>query len=171
MGMELIVCPRCEYENPPQAVFCRQCGYNLRDFIHSSEQTVFVGQATQEDSMSIHQRRAYFRRDGRLLLHIVGTDTVIDCDLSQNTFTLGRKSDKEDDIPHINLTNYKAAELGVSRLHARLTRMNAIIMLEDLATTNGTFVNGERISPGKPCVICHEDEIRLGNLKLQVLFD
>jgi pSer/pThr/pTyr-binding forkhead associated (FHA) protein len=101
---------------------------------------------------------------------VVGTDTVIDCDLSQNTFTLGRKSDNED-TPHINLTSYNAAELGVSRQHARITRMNAIIMLEDLATTNGTFVNGERISPSKPCVICHEDEIRLGNLKLQVLFD
>jgi hypothetical protein len=169
MAEEQLTCPNCEQENQSKAIYCRNCGYNLRDYLHSSDQTLFVGQAARSESMSIHERRAYFSRDAHLALLVVGTETILPCDLSQNSITMGRKSENEA-LPHVNLTSYGAAELGVSRVHARLTRMNAILMLEDMGATNGTFVNGERISPIKPCVICHDDEIRLGNLKLQVIF-
>ena len=35
---------------------------------------------------------------------------------------------------------------GVSRRHARLSSMNGLLLIEDLNSTAGTFLNGERIS-------------------------
>ena len=51
---------------------------------------------------------------------------------------------------------------GVSRKHARLTFQNNQYMLEDLGSSNGTFVNGERIS--KPWSLKNGDVINLGKL-------
>jgi hypothetical protein len=48
----------------------------------------------------------------------------------------------------------------VSRQHARLTRTPAGFVLEDLGSTNGTYVNGERLAA--PRVLTPGDSIGLG---------
>lgn len=49
---------------------------------------------------------------------------------------------------------------GVSRQHARLTVSDESMVLEDLQSKNGTFVNGKRIAQK---IALHDgDEIRLG---------
>ncbi|HUV27494.1 MAG TPA: FHA domain-containing protein [Anaerolineales bacterium] len=49
---------------------------------------------------------------------------------------------------------------GVSRKHARLTFQNNQYLIEDLGSSNGTFVNGERIS--KPWPLKNGDIISIG---------
>jgi len=51
---------------------------------------------------------------------------------------------------------------GVSRQHAHLTFQNNQYLLEDLGSSNGTFVNGERISA--PVPLQHGDLLSLGRL-------
>jgi ABC-type multidrug transport system ATPase subunit len=51
---------------------------------------------------------------------------------------------------------------GVSRKHARLTYRNNQFLLEDLGSSNGTFINGERIS--SPCLLKNGDVISLGRM-------
>ena len=51
---------------------------------------------------------------------------------------------------------------GVSRKHARLTYQNNQYLIEDLGSSNGTFVNGERIS--KPWPLKNGDMIGIGRL-------
>jgi hypothetical protein len=50
-------------------------------------------------------------------------------------------------------------ESSVSRTHAELLRVGAGWLLVDRASTNGTWVNGVRVSR---TVVCDGDEIRLG---------
>lgn len=57
------------------------------------------------------------------------------CDLAKEVSLLGR--DVTNDIV--------LADAEVSRQHARLTRTPGGYVLEDLGSTNGTFVNGERL--------------------------
>ncbi|MDX1511395.1 MAG: FHA domain-containing protein [Nitriliruptorales bacterium] len=52
----------------------------------------------------------------------------------------------------------------ISRLHAVLERIGERWCVRDLASTNGTYVNGERLQGERPLV--HGDEIRIGSTRL-----
>ncbi len=54
----------------------------------------------------------------------------------------------------------------VSSQHARLSYHQQQWWLEDLASTNGTFLNGEAVTA--PVVITHGDELRLGRLEVRI---
>jgi pSer/pThr/pTyr-binding forkhead associated (FHA) protein len=53
----------------------------------------------------------------------------------------------------------------VSRLHCRLTAGDEQLEVEDLSSTNGTFVNGKRI---KRAELASGDRLRLGRVELTV---
>jgi pSer/pThr/pTyr-binding forkhead associated (FHA) protein len=117
----------------------------------------------------MQSRQAYFGRNTQLYLRVVDSGTEILCEPSPNV-TLGRRAE-EDGASHLDLSEFGASEDGVSRKHARITRLNATMLIEDLGATNGTFVNDERLQHMKPYVLCNGDAIRLGNLELEVIFD
>ncbi len=50
----------------------------------------------------------------------------------------------------------------VSRRHARIVHEGGVYFLYDDGSTNGTFVNGERLAPGQGYRLVNEAEIRLG---------
>lgn len=54
----------------------------------------------------------------------------------------------------------------VSRRHAVLRRSDGSVVVEDLDSTNGTFVNGERIR--SPIVVAPGDQIRVGRTTLKI---
>ena len=56
---------------------------------------------------------------------------------------------------------------GVSRRHARLSSMNGLLLIEDLNSTAGTFLNGERIE-GK-MVIAEDDVVRIDDYTLSLV--
>ena len=63
-------------------------------------------------------------------------------------------------------------EAKISRRHARIVNHNGQYFIEDLGSTNGTFVNrGRRLLPGKRHMLQNGDEIIVGKtfLKFQIL--
>jgi DNA-binding response OmpR family regulator len=84
--------------------------------------------------------------------------------------TLGRKNTTA--RQHVDLTRFDAIELGVSRVHATLSYDDAssTFRLEDNASINGTYLNGEPLSPNIATVLDNADEIRLGQLRLYIYF-
>ncbi|RMF39190.1 MAG: FHA domain-containing protein, partial [Chloroflexi bacterium] len=68
------------------------------------------------------------------------------------TFTLSKASVSIGRAPGNDVV---IEEPQVSRQHARLTRRGDLMVLEDLNSTNGTFVNGIRISG--PHTLAHGD--------------
>ena len=54
----------------------------------------------------------------------------------------------------------------VSRRHAVLRRSGGSVVVEDLDSTNGTFVNGERIR--SPITVGPGDQVRVGNTMLEI---
>jgi predicted component of type VI protein secretion system len=56
---------------------------------------------------------------------------------------------------------------GVSRKHARVSRQGLDVTIEDLGSSNGTFVNGERL--GTPRVLRDQDLVRLGSVEIRFL--
>ena len=55
---------------------------------------------------------------------------------------------------------------AVSSQHARLSYHQNQWWLEDMASTNGTYLNGEAITA--PVVITHGDELRLGQVEVRI---
>ena len=53
----------------------------------------------------------------------------------------------------------------VSRVHCRITAAPETLNVQDLASTNGTFVNGERIGTGQ---LADGDRLRIGRVELTV---
>jgi hypothetical protein len=56
----------------------------------------------------------------------------------------------------------------ISRRHARIFRQDSVYLLEDLGSTNGTFINGRRIHA--PTILKDEDVVEFGeSIRLQFL--
>ena len=53
----------------------------------------------------------------------------------------------------------------VSRIHCRITAGNEALNVEDLSSTNGTFVNDRRIENGQ---LASGDRLRVGRVELTV---
>lgn len=81
---------------------------------------------------------------------------------------IGRADKVSNFYPDIDLTPHQGLEKGVGRRHARLSIQGDRIMLEDLDSTNGTYLNSTRVPPRTPQFINHGDEIILGRFKLQL---
>ena len=56
--------------------------------------------------------------------------------------------------------------LGVSKRHAKIYKQDGAYVIEDLNSTNGTYVNQTRLSPGQQVRIHDGDAIRCGQLHL-----
>lgn len=72
------------------------------------------------------------------------------------------------DLPQITIgrgdaANVRIDEPSLSRLHARLS-FGAHVTIEDLGSSNGTFVAGIRLSPSKPVLVGPGTTIRLGGV-------
>ncbi len=58
---------------------------------------------------------------------------------------------------------------SISRLHACLKRQGKEIVLQDLDSTNGTYINGKRLASGEAGVIKRNDEIQFGKIIVNVV--
>ncbi|MEJ8855360.1 FHA domain-containing protein [Variovorax robiniae] len=72
--------------------------------------------------------------------------------------------------PHANVLGRDATNdvvidsSSASRKHARITVEPAFVTIEDLGSSNGTFVNGVRIDRQ---VLAHGDEVRIGTFEIR----
>jgi hypothetical protein len=84
---------------------------------------------------------------------------------------LGRTDLLTTDPGHFDLTRYGGHDRGVSRTHALLRFSGDAITLTDLNSSNGTFVNTQRLEPQKPYALHTGDELMLGSLSMVVRFE
>ncbi|MCS7282623.1 MAG: FHA domain-containing serine/threonine-protein kinase [Anaerolineae bacterium] len=85
---------------------------------------------------------------------------------SSSEIVLGRSVPTSPSLPDVDLEPYGASMAGISRRHARLLRCPDGWFLEDLQSTNGTFVNEVRLLPGQPVRLNSGDLVRLGQFTL-----
>ena len=103
-------------------------------------------------------------------LHIIESGQILP--LAERTeFTLGRSAEGQPIVPDVDLSSYNAYANGVSRLHAAIKLVNNRIIVVDLGSSNGTYLNGVRLSPYVETPVSHGDLIYLGKLKIQVLIE
>jgi pSer/pThr/pTyr-binding forkhead associated (FHA) protein len=106
----------------------------------------------------------------RVLLHITGTAnqvTTVGMDVWR-VIVLGRADPSGNYRPDIDFAPYSAMRLGVSRRHALFKPGRSNLSLIDQHSTNGTWVNDKRLSPGRENPLLDGDKVELGDLRFTV---
>ena len=87
--------------------------------------------------------------------------------LSSQESQIGRWDADGGVFPDVDLDS-DDPEAKVSRRHARISIRDGNYLIEDLGSTNGTFVNrGRRLAPGDRCPLKDGDEIIVGKTFLR----
>jgi len=84
----------------------------------------------------------------------------------QGEVQIGRADPYITPQPDVDLGPHGGSKAGVSRRHARLLYCAEGWLLEDLQSTNGTYLNGMRVQPGQPLQVSAGDVIRCAQLTL-----
>ncbi|MGQ9710859.1 MAG: double zinc ribbon domain-containing protein [Anaerolineae bacterium] len=101
---------------------------------------------------------------GRLIVQ--GTNAVLPIPPGKSEILIGREDPVSNVFPDIDLTPYGGDEGGVSRRHARIFAQGNQMFVEDLNSTNYTYVNQQKLTPGQPHPLKNGDEVRLGKVRL-----
>lgn len=70
----------------------------------------------------------------------------------------------------VDLADHEARDLGVSRNHCMIEYTGDRVLLRDLESINGTFLNGQQLAPLRGYEVTHGDEIKLGRMHLLIFF-
>lgn len=79
---------------------------------------------------------------------------------------IGREDAPSNNYPEVDLGPHNALAEGVGRRHARLTMQNGQVQIEDLDSTNGTFLNKQRVVARQPTALAAGAELRLGKIAM-----
>ena len=140
-------CTACQMENIEGALFCEECGVKLE--AKGEGQDTGVEAAGEEISL--------------VLASSDGSRLEIP---AKNEIVIGREDPISDIFPDVDLAGLGGMEKGVSRKHALIHRAGGDYTVEDLGSTNGTYINKKKIQPHAPQTIKPGDELRFGKLAL-----
>jgi hypothetical protein len=91
--------------------------------------------------------------------------------VEEKVFLLGRRSPELDtQEPLIDLMPYGAIELGISRMHAMIRRTKDGYKITDLGSSNGTWLENQRLTAKQAYPLASGDRVRLGRLNILVFF-
>jgi hypothetical protein len=188
----MITCERCKTENLDGAQYCDECGAPLRpnprsnSGLNPSGANLFKAEAEGQNGSRSHapvpqpevagkaaagvnissSGKSSAKAHAKLIIErgkSVGKQFTLSAEESQ----IGRWDADGGIFPDVDLDS-DDPEAKVSRRHARITVKDGQYFLEDLGSTNGTFVNrGKRLPPGERHTLKDGDEIIVGKTFLR----
>lgn len=108
--------------------------------------------------------------DDDMVLHIIFGELEIQVEEIRDEFIIGRRDTVDHYAPELDLTSLGGYQMGLSRRHARIRRDDQHLLVTDLDSRNGTFINGQRLQPDRPQLLRDGDELQLGRMRLQLAF-
>jgi hypothetical protein len=164
MMITVQICPNCKQENRSDAQKCIKCGTSLTDrAVETMRVDDFASDLKRPEAVTAPELRP-----GVLALYVMGEKEPILVD-DQPTVTLGRVVFGEP-TPTVDLTDFHGRLLGVSRHHAAIHHFKDGYTLEDLGSSNGTWLNDNPVSSDQVSPLHNGDLIRLGQLVILAHF-
>jgi pSer/pThr/pTyr-binding forkhead associated (FHA) protein len=156
--------------NPAGAAQCLYCGSLLNPAGGNPITTIPVVTAQPEIVIRQSERLQQLAQypAGALVLFIMDEAQPVIIE-NLDRLILGRNVT---DMPPVDfdLTPYGAADLGVSRQHALITASGTVCAINDLGSTNGTWINRSRLTAHKAYPLHSGYEVQLGNLRLYTYY-
>lgn len=185
----MIVCPNCHTSNLDTSRFCDECGTRLAapqtppppvpDYVPPTvERPAVSGNVTSvgipdlsfepggisrpNEPLPADERRAH----AKLVIERGGAPGT-EFEITGDEATIGRWDADNGVFPDIDLDAHDE-DAKVSRRHARIRRSDGSYSIEDLGSTNGTYVNrGRRLLPGSAQALNDGDEVIVGKTFLR----
>jgi hypothetical protein len=161
--IRVIRCPNCKTDNygPKIGAPCKVCGTPL--LLAADQKT--PKKSTQElRQLRVHEESCKLLLSFQMEQEKLGEMEVL---LQRNReIKFGRAGGETP--PEIDLIPFGAEDAGVSRMHASMLFDGRHVLLRDMGSTNGTYLNGDPLRQGISMEISHEDNVRLGALLMVV---
>ncbi len=167
----MIECPNCGRKHRPGTLFCTECGVYLptggplgtepipeRDLPKARAQAW----GTESEQEQAEQPSAVLR------VRVLSTGRQIQLPSGEDV-RVGRLDAAHGIFPDVDLTPDRGLEGGVSRRHCKIYEENGEYFVEDLGSANGTFLDGERLTPYLPHMLQDGDRLQLGRVELEVV--
>jgi uncharacterized Zn finger protein (UPF0148 family) len=143
-------CPACGAEAEAGDAFCSSCGYALQ-----------AVPAPVAEAASAPPAPAPALAGPRLVIADSGAEIPL---AAGDEILVGREDPVSGIYPQVDLTPHGGEEGGVSRQHARIIVEGGSYFVEDLDSTNFTFVNKQKLAPKTRQPVADGDEIRFGRI-------
>lgn len=188
----MITCPTCTTPNEAGATFCDQCGASLTALIAAAVPApaaaakygscpvcgaaAMSGDAFCEECGAalgvpapapVTAAAAPAGPAGAAVPHTVRAQILIgngqSVELSgKPSYLIGREDQVSGIYPDVDTTRSDGDAAGVSRRHAEIVQQSDLWFLQDLNSTNGTYINNQRVAPHSRQPLRSGDQIRLG---------
>lgn len=144
-------CPACGTEVEPADAFCSACGFAL----------VPVAVPEPAEEVAAVATPTPVAAGPRLVLVDSGAEIPLP---AGEEILVGREDPVSGVYPDIDLTPHGGEQAGVSRRHARLIVEGGSYFVEDLDSTNFTFLNKQKLAAKTRQPVGDGDEIRFGRI-------
>ena len=186
----MIRCHKCQTANLDTSHFCDECGSRLvaMPAVSEAEPPAYVPPPSassvprpvsvtsvgvppvpfepEEGPLSFEHERVSAFAHACLVIER-GDSPGTEFRLVNDESTIGRWDADNGVFPDVDLDAHDS-DAKVSRRHARIVRNNGAYYIEDLGSTNGTYVNrGRRLLPGNAQLLSDGDEVIVGKTFLR----
>jgi predicted amidophosphoribosyltransferase len=144
-------CPACGSEIEAGDAFCSTCGFALQSVSVPSDVPMPPGKPSAAGP--------------RLIVSATGAEIPLP---DKDEIIVGREDPVSGIYPDVDLTPHGGEEGGVSRRHARLIREHGTYYVEDLDSTNFTFLKKQKLVPKSRQQVGEGDEIRFGRVAVEL---
>ncbi len=184
---DLAQCPGCGAENLPDSKFCANCGIVMEAVAEEPsaaelepapepepviEAETVVEKEPQPVAEAPPQVAAIPEPPvpiGRARFIVRDSGAEITLPTAEGEYIIGREDPVSGVFPTVDMNPHDGENLGVSRRHAQLTVEAGIYFIQDLDSTNFTFLDRKKLAPFTPAALSNGDEVRLDKLVMTFL--
>ena len=163
-------CPICKNKNKRWATVCTHCGALLGNQHLDSPKTIREAKSLAEISAKIMASPiddSLIPNNG-IAIYAAGTSKPVYL-CFDTELILGRRVDGVSEGNVLDLSELGGYQAGISRRHAMIRRGKDGYELVDLSSTNGSWLNNERLVPNKPVPLASRSQLRFGHMRLLVV--
>lgn len=165
-------CPICKNKNERSAIVCVHCGASLEfhrpDLIATTRNAEIPGMVSAKIADSPIDDKL-IPEDG-IAIYAAGTSKPVYLRFDKELIFGRRGDDQPSNGNVLDLSELGGYQMGISRRHAMIRRGEAGYELLDLISTNGSWLNDERLVPNKPYPLPSGSQLRFGRMRLLILY-
>jgi len=165
-------CPVCKNKNDRSAIVCVHCGASLdaqRPDMAATTRNAELPGVVSAKILNSPIDDKLIPEDG-IAIYAAGTSKPVYLRFDKELI-FGRRGDEQPSVGNLlDLSELGGYQMGISRRHAMIRRGETGYELIDLISTNGSWLNDERLVPNKPYPLASGAQMRFGRMRLLILY-